>query len=463
LIESSLMRSNIQSLMGSNLQMRNVRGRLRHLFLIVACVASCSSYVVVRAQQSSASEKMRLAKIEIVGLKRMKEEEIVAASGLQVGQTLSVDDFDAASQRLLASGLVTKVGYKLRERGGEATLTFEVTESERGANLPVVFDNFVWFTPDEIASAVRREVPAFDGTAADSSAVIAGVKRALEGLLRERKIAATVEYMPSSNLDMGGERKHVFTARGVSLPLCAAHFPGASGVAEKELVEAARQQQLISSNYSSELVSNFAAAALKEIYHERGFLRVEFAAPSATLGGECGASGVAVTVPVREGLAYNWGGARWTGNESLSAAELDAALGMRAGELANGAKINKSLMAVARAYGRKGYLAVALKPSQDFDDAARIVAYRFDVREGAQYHMGALNVEGLADADAERIKSKWAIKEGEVYDAAYVETFVRQAISDVTRATGKPVRVSVERLPDAQKQTVDVTLAFKSG
>jgi outer membrane protein insertion porin family len=443
--------------------MRNAHGRSHRLLLIIAFVASCSSLLVVRAQQSSASEKMRLAKIEVVGLKRVKEEEIVAASGLQVGQTLVVDDFDAASQKLLASGLVTKVGYKLRERGGEATVTFEVTEAERGANLPVVFDNFVWFTPDEIASAVHRQVPAFDGTAADSSLVIEGIKRALEGLLRERKIAATVEYMPSSNLDTGGERKHVFTARGVSLPLCAAHFPGASGVAEKDLIEAARQQQLISSNYSSELVSNFAAAALKEIYRERGYLRVEFDAPMATLGGECGASGVTVIVPVREGVAYNWSGARWSGNEALSSAELDAALGMRAGELANGAKINKSLMAVARAYSRKGYLAVALKPSQDFDDATRVVAYRFDVREGAQYHMGALNVAGLADADAERIKSKWTLKEGEVYDATYVETFVRQAISDVTRATGKPVRVSVETVPDAQKRTVDVTLAFKSG
>jgi hypothetical protein len=55
------------------------------------------------------------------------------------------------------------------------------------------------------------------------------------------------------------------------------------------------------------------------------------------------------------------------------------------------------------------------------------------------------------------------LKEGKVYDATYVETFVRQAISDVTRATGKPVRVSVETVPDAQKRTVDVTLAFKSG
>lgn len=449
--------------MRSNLHMRRARLLSHRLILIVAFVALCSSFTVARAQQQPPAEKMRLAKIEVTGLKRVKEEEIVAASGLQVGQTLVVDDFDAASQRLLASGLVTKVGYKLRERGGEATVTFEIVEAERGANLPVVFDNFVWFTPEEIASAVRREVPAFDGTASESSLVIEGIKRALAGLLRERKIAAQVEYMPSSNLDTGGERKHVFTARGVSLPVCAAHFPGASGVAEKDLIEAARQQHLINGDYSRELVSIIAQAALKEIYHERGYLRVEFDAPTATLSPECGANGVTVTVPVNEGAAYNWGGASWTGNESLSAVELNAALGMRAGELANGVKIEKSLASVARAYGRKGYLALRLKPSQDFDDASRTVTYRFDVREGAQYHMGALNLNGLADADAERIRAKWTMKEGEVYDATYVETFVRQAITDVTRAVGKPVHVSVETLPDAQRQTVDVTLAFKFG
>jgi outer membrane protein assembly factor BamA len=419
--------------------------------------------VGVRAQQQPMAGKMKLAKIEVVGLQRVKEDEIVAASGLRVGQELDVQLLDAAAEKLLASGLVKKLGYKLRERGGEATVTFEVAEAERGGNLPVVFDNFVWFTPEEIAAAVRRDVPAFDGTAADSGTVIESIRRSLAGLLAEKKIAGQVEYMASSNLNTGNDRKHVFTVTGVSVPVCTMRFPGAAAVAEKDLLATARAT-VLGNNYSREVVAGFADVSLRDLYQERGYLRVEFGEPSATLGGGgdagCAAGGVTVTVPVREGVAYNWGGAQWTGNAALTPAELDAALGMKAGELANGAKIKKSLAGVERAYGHKGYLATTLKPSPDFADAARTVTFHFEVREGQQYRMGALAFVGLPVEDAERLKAKWKIQAGDVYDASYPLEFLKTALADILKPGARP-HMSIDVKPDQQKLTADVKISFK--
>ncbi|MDT7604457.1 MAG: hypothetical protein QOF61_2454 [Acidobacteriota bacterium] len=430
------------------------------LALLVALLSACA--VGVRARQESA-RKMRLAKVEVVGLRRVKEAEIVAASGLQMGQALDVQMLDAAAERLLASGLVREVGYKLRERNGEATVVFEVTEAERGTGFPVVFDNFVWFTPEEITAAVKRDVPTFDGTAPDSGTVIEGIRKSLEHLLAERKIAGQVEYLPSTK-EGGGDRKHVFTVTGMKLPVCATHFPGAEGVAEQELVASARTT-VIGNEYSQEFVANFADVALRDLYHERGYLRVEFYAPRAEMGGDagCAAGSVSVTVPVREGLSYNWGGAEWAGNTALNAAELDAALGMKPGEVANGAKIRKALVAVARAYGRKGYLTVALKPSQDFADAARSVTYRFEVREGQQYHMGALNIVGLPDADIDRLKSRWKLQPGDVYDAGYLAEFLKGAMREIVKPGGKPLKLDTLVKPDREKLIADVTITFKSG
>ncbi|MFL6229846.1 MAG: POTRA domain-containing protein, partial [Pyrinomonadaceae bacterium] len=374
---------------------------------------------------------------------------------------LEVGMLDAAAERLLASGLVAKLGYKLRERGGEAVVTFEVTEAAAGGGLPVVFDNFVWLTPEEIAQAVRRDVPAFDGTAPDSGTVIEAIRRSLERLLAERKIAGQVEYLPSAK-ESGGDRKHVFTVTGVKLPVCAAHFPGASGVAEKELIAAA-QTTLFGNDYSREFVSNFADVALRELYHERGYLRVEFDEPHAALAGDaaCGAGGVTFTLPVREGSAYNWGGAAWSGNAAMSPAELDAALGMKPGELANGKKIDKALLSVARAYGRKGYLVARLNPARDFADEARTVAYRFEVQEGPQYHMGELKLLGLPDADAERLRAKWKLQPGDVYDAGYAQEFMSVAMRELVKPGGKPLRVETATNPNAAKLTADVTITFR--
>jgi outer membrane protein assembly factor BamA len=428
---------------------------------VVAALALSSCALAARAQQQQPpAGKMRLVKIEVAGLQGLKEEQIVAASGLKLGQTFSVEDFDAAAQKLLSSGLVTGVSYKLRERAGEASLTFEVTEAARRGNSPVVFDNFPWFSPEEIAAAVRRDVPAFDGTAPDSSAIIESIKRALERLLAERKIAGQVEYLPSTNV-AGGGRKHVFTVSGARLRVCAVSFPGASGIPEKELIATAKA--LLANDYSQEYASNFADVALRELYYERGYLRFAFDTPRATVGGEgaC-ADGVTVAVPVREGVAYNWAGAEWSGNSVLTSAELDAALGMKPGELASGPRIGKALREVARAYGHKGYLNSALKPAQEFDDAGRRVTYRFAVREGEQYRMGELKITGLAEADAEKLRARWALRPGEVFDEIYYEDFLTKNLSSVLRPGARP-QVTMFIKQDRERLTADVNYAFKFG
>jgi outer membrane protein assembly factor BamA len=435
------------------------RGWMRRALVIVALLSSCA--LVARAQQPPAG-RMRLAKIEVVGLQGLKEEQIVAASGLETGQAFTVEDFDAAAQRLLSSGLVSKVAYKLRERAGEAFLTFEVAEAGRTGNSPVVFDNFPWFTPEEIAAAVRRDVPAFDGTAPDSSAVIESIKRALARLLAERKIAGQIEYMPSMNLETGGNRKHVFTVSGARLTVCAVSFPGASGIGERELIAAA-QPTVTGSDYSQEFVWNFADSALRDLYHQRGYLRVEFDTPRASVGGEgaC-AGGVAVAVPVREGVSYNWAGAEWSGTSALAPAELDAALGMKAGEVANGAKIKRALREVSRAYGHKGYLNSSFKPAPEFDDAGRRVTYRFEVREGAQFRMGELKITGLSEADAEKLRSRWTLRAGEVFDATYYEDFLKKNLSGVLQPGARP-QVTMFVKQDRERLTADVNYSFKFG
>ncbi|HEX8161627.1 MAG TPA: FtsQ-type POTRA domain-containing protein [Pyrinomonadaceae bacterium] len=434
------------------------RGCSRRAFAVTALAASCA--LAARAQGQPPAGKMRLAKIEVVGLQRLKEGEIVAASGLQLGQSLSVEDLDAAAQKLLSSGLVAAVSYKLRERAGEAFLTFEVEEAARRGNSPVVFDNFPWFTPEEIAAAVRRDVPAFDGTAPDSSAVIENIRRALERLLAERKIAGQVEYLPSTSM-AGGGRKHVFTVVGARLPVCAVSFPGASGIPEKELIAAAKS--LLANDYSQEYASNFADVALRELYHERGYLRFAFDTPRASVGGEgaC-AGGVTVAVPVREGVAYNWAGAEWSGNSVLTSDELNAALGMKPGELASGPKIGKALREVSRAYGHRGYLNSSLKPAQEFDDAGRRVTYRFEVREGPQFRMGELKITGLAGADAEKLRARWALRPGDVFDEIYYEDFLKKNLSGVLRPGAQP-QVTMSIKQDRERLIADVNYAFRLG
>jgi outer membrane protein assembly factor BamA len=442
-----------------NSQQLTNRAPVPHPFTFTLLVALFACSLSLRAQQQPPAGKMKLAKVEVVGLQQLKPEDVIAASGLQVGEIVDVDALDAAAEKLLASGLVTKLAYKLRERNGEATVTFDVVEATKRGNLPVVFDNFVWFTPEEINAAIRKEVPNYDGTAPESSAVIENIRHALAELLLARKIQAEIEYLPATTAS-GTQAHHVFTAKGVVMPICAVSYPGASGVSEKELID--NSQSVTGEDYSHESVVGFADVALRRVYHERGFLRVKFGEPSARVskGEGCGANGVAVAVPVEEGLQYNWGGATWENVVAVAPTDLDAALALKPGEVANELKIERALHEVERAYTRKGYLAVAFHPTPQFDDATRRVSYRFDVREGPQYRMGTLEVVGLPAADAERLKAKWKLRAGEVYDATYAEAFGRTVAADVSKPGTRP-HVGINVKPDAQKLVADVTITVK--
>jgi outer membrane protein assembly factor BamA len=134
---------------------------------------------------------------------------------------------------------------------------------------------------------------------------------------------------------------------------------------------------------------------------------------------------------------------------------------MKPGELANGLKIDKSLMAVAKAYGRRGYLFLRLKPDVEFADATRRVTYRINVQEGDQFRMGTLNIKGLPLADINRLKAMWKLQPGEVYDAQYSEEFMQKALPQILRPGTRPPQIDFSVKPDRQKLTADVTIDFK--
>jgi outer membrane protein assembly factor BamA len=307
---------------------------------------------------------------------------------------------------------------------------------------------------------VKAQLPSFDGTAPETDGAVASITRALAQLLRERKIPAQVEYMPSAS-QTGTDPKHIFSASGVRVPICAVQYPGAAAVAETELI--GNSKPVMNADYSQEYMQGFADGTLKPLYRQRGHLRVNFKQPRATLATETDKckGGASVTVPVEEGPAYSWERAEWDGNAALSAAELDASFGMKTGELADGLKIDKALMAVAKAYERRGYLLLRLKPDAQFADATRRVTYRINVREGDQFRMGTLNIKGLSAADTNRLKAMWKLQPGDVYDAHYSEEFMRKALPLILRPGTRPPQINFSVKPDRQKLTADVTIDFK--
>jgi outer membrane protein assembly factor BamA len=123
--------------------------------------------------------------IETEGLQTLTTETVIATSGLKIGETFSAEATDAAAQRLVNSGLFKRVAYRTRNVGANVTITFQLEEL-KGQTSPVVFDNFIWFTDEELTAAIKREVPTFNGSAPDVGNTNENIKKALQNLLAER-------------------------------------------------------------------------------------------------------------------------------------------------------------------------------------------------------------------------------------------------------------------------------------
>ena len=365
----------------------------------------------------------RVAKIEVQGLEHLTVDEVIATSGLKTGGPLSVAELDAAGQKLVDSGLFTKVGYRTTSKGNQVTVIFQVKERS-GGQSPVVFDNFVWFTDDELIAAIKRQVPSFVGTASDAGNMAENIKRALENLLKEHRIDGTVDYGAEQAGLNSEKQEHVFSVSGVPIPICSLRFPGAKNVSEEKLVMSSRQ--LTDNNYSLKSAIAFSTFALLPIYREAGQLRARFAKPVTKLepSAKC-QGGVELTIPVEEGAVYLWEKAEWTGNEALLASDLNAALGMKNGDVANGVKIDKGLLEVSRRYGHTGHLDVKVDAEPELNDSTNRLSYKIIVKEGPQYKMGKLTIKGLDEEDANSLQERWKLRNGEVFDTSYTDRFFR--------------------------------------
>jgi len=416
----------------------------------------------------AAQQNFKIAKIEFEGLKRLSPEDMIATTGLKVGDPFSLNALDAAAQRLIDSGNFKNVAYKTRPSKDQISITFEV-EEVIGASSRVVFDNFIWFTDGELMAAVKRDLPSFNGTAPDSGDTIDRINRALRTFLHEHQIEATVTHMVSQDRPGSPIQEHVFSVTGVPMPICTIHFPGASNISDDKLRD--RSKELRAGEYSRTFVILFAENNLIPLYREVGQLKAAFAPPLAKPEdtGNC-KNGVELTLPVDEGLIYKWNKAEWTGNQAITAQELDSLLGMRAGQPANGVKLDQASRDIKKAYGRKGFLALKVNSVPEFDDQAQTVVYRMDVVEGPQFRMGRLLTKGFSESETNRINEKWELKTGQIFDEGYFEEFSKKALGEILRAqvmqrraqNKPPPNLNTKITVDRKALTADVTIELSN-
>jgi outer membrane protein assembly factor BamA len=225
---------------------------------------------------------------------------------------------------------------------------------------------------------------------------------------------------------------------------------GASAIPERELVGAAAE--LTRRDYSRLYLTELANGTLRTMYQQRGYWRAGFLDPIATLGtGPDACAGVTVTLRVDEGAPYLWDRAEWRGVSAIASKELDAALGLKPGDVADVTRIETGLRQVRGVYRHLGYMQMRSTMTPRPDDAARRLVLDVKVEEGPQFRLGELTITGLSDQDADALRKKWTLETGDIYDESFVQQF-RKENGTSTR------RLTVEPSIDAARKVIDLKI-----
>jgi outer membrane protein assembly factor BamA len=402
--------------------------------LLALCVSGACSFA--HAQQPTSADsattpaaaapsvlQARLDSVSVVGSKRFPADKIVAAMGLKAGSMVTRVDLQKAADSLSALGPFSTVKYRFASPPSGLRVEFAV---EDAPGLPIRFDNFPWVSDDELTAALKSAVPLCDGTAPPGGAILDTMGTAIELFLEKKDVFARVSHSAMTD-PLTDEPMQTFLAAGPAQDVKSVEFSDALALANRGIQD--RLKDLIGKPYSRTALEVFEVEQVRPVYLSRGLLKIRFSAPvikaaAATPGDAKAPSDVTVQVAIEAGPAYTWVGAIFNGNVAVSTTELAALVNLKPGDVADGMRIAGLWTRLTDDYGHHGYLDAKVTPQPQFDDQAHSVGYKVAISEGMQYHMGTLKLTGLSTAGEQRVREAWSIKEGAVFDQAFLDQFL---------------------------------------
>jgi outer membrane protein assembly factor BamA len=415
----------------------------------------------------SAVDANKLVALRVTGTARYTDKEILAASGLQIGQSAADGDFKEAAQRLGDSGLFGDVVYSYSSSGAGVRLELQLADTDRSKLVPAHFENFVWFTDDELRTALQSRVPLFKQLLPIAGDLPDRVSEALQATLTEKQFPGRVTYLRESQDESGGPLIAIaYRVEEVSIRIRSVEFPGASP--EQAALLAAAARRLTGAEYGRATLAAAAKFDLLPVYLQRGYLKAAFGPSDARAIPQPSAAGdaqgpaelqVDAIVPVMPGKMYSTSSVLWKGNSAIEIGELAPLLHLPPGQPADAVRLLRDVENVGKLYRSRGYMTVQIKPDAQLDDEKNTVHYDMNIVEGDLYKMGELEILGLDTQATARMQAAWTLREGQPYDADYPEKFR----DDTGQLLPRGVRwaISIHETLEAKDKTVDVEIRFK--
>jgi outer membrane protein assembly factor BamA len=423
------------------------------------------STAMAAAQKSAGSSKTppvlayKLIGLKVTGSQRYTEKEILPASGLVLGQNVVEADFKEAARRLGNTGLFTDVAYSFSYSPAGTKLELQLTDIDDSKLVPAHFENFVWFTDEQLVAAVKQHVPLFKDRMPVSGTMPDDVEQALQAVIDEKQIPARVDYLREAPQEGGLLIAVAYRVESLEIRIRNLEFPGATPDQLPALQAAARK--LAGARYMRSALAKVADIEFLPVCLQRGYLKAAFADSQARVVSQAeGEVEVDAILPLTPGKVYSTSLVVWKGNRVIAADDLQRLIHLPFGQPADSVHLVSDLEQVAKLYHTKGYMAARVTPKAIFDDEHSTVHYDLTVDEGEQFKMGEFEITGLDSQAKAHLMAAWKLHEGDPYDSEYAKRFLNETSRFVPAAI--PWEIGIHEAINDRDKTVDVTIRFSS-
>jgi outer membrane protein assembly factor BamA len=434
----------------------------RLLILVAFAACALAQSRGGRASKASAAPpadgKWPIRTLTVKGNKVFPEKAILAVAGLKVGQIAVEAEFDAARERLMASGAFETVGFRFAPAadGKGYDASFEVAETT--ALYPVKFEDLG--APDaDVAAAISAKDPLFSmANLPTKPAVLVRDATCVEEYLAARGVrdkGRPVSVVAEIS-DIGHGNLVALFHSAKSLPSVARIGFEGNQIVAGSVLRTAIATAGIGSQYNERRFREILDTTVRPIYEARGRMRVSF--PNIRVEEEKDIKGVYVVVTVDEGESYTLAKVSVGRPSPLPEDALLHEADIKTGDVANFDLVAAGEDRIRLALRRAGYLDAKVTIERAFDDTKKTADVTFKIDAGPRFSMGKLRIEGLdLDGEAE-MRRIWAMKPGDAFNPEYPDRFLErvrnEAMFDHLGGT------KAETKTDAKASAVDVTLVF---
>ena len=390
-----------------------------------------------------------LPSVSVTGSNRFTQADLIKATGLRAGSNVTADDLRLAADRLNQSGAFTQVSYRFDRQ----VATYVVADSDQF--VPARFENFVWLSDTELTQRIHDSVPLFAGSvplAGNLKDQVAGV---LDSLLQEKegRGRTVVAPFPPSAPAVAMQ----FRVEGLKVTIARVDFPGAAPERLALLLPA--MKGVIGIDYLQSASPEAIRKRAVQVYGKLGYLKAQWDAPRISiLKEDADGPEIALAVSVDEGPQYSFAGAEWSGNRVISSADLAQLIDLKIGLPADTSQLSAAIAKARDFYGTKGFMYVQVKATATLDNEKHTTVFHLEVDEGAQYHMGKLELLNLPPGQIEVVRRVWEIKPGDVYDSNYPKTFLKNHPRELAFLDGWAAKYT--QTIDDDRHVVDLSMKF---